>query len=184
VTQNLDTTQLPPGWLWTTLGEIGIVKAGGTPSTGNSENFGGEIAWITPADLTGYKKKFIRNGRKNLSEKGLKSSSAILLPRGTVLFSSRAPIGYVVIAENPVSTNQGFKNLIPFDFVFNEYVYYYLKGSKKLAESFGSGTTFKEVSASRFAKIPIPICPMPEQHRIVGKVEAQALPPSSFKIRL
>lgn len=124
MTDNADLAHLPSSWLWTTLGEIGVVKAGGTPSTTNSDNFGGEIAWITPADLTGYKKKFIGKGRKSLSEKGLKSSSAILLPKGTVLFSSRAPIGYVAIAENPVSTNQGFKNLIPSDFIFNEYIYY------------------------------------------------------------
>ena len=168
----LNLSKLPEGWAWSTLGEVGTVKAGGTPSTSNPENFVGAISWITPADLTGYKNKFIGKGQRNISEKGLNASSAVLLPTGTVLFSSRAPIGYVVIAENPVSTNQGFKNLICHNGVLNEYVFYYLKASKKLAESFGSGTTFKEVSASRFAKIPIPLCPTLEQLRIVGKVEA------------
>ncbi len=90
---------------------------------------------------------------------------------GAVLFSSRAPIGYVVIAESPLATNQGFKNLICHKGIFNEYVFHYLKASKNLAESFGSGTTFKEVSASKFATIPIPIAPTLEQKRIVGKVE-------------
>ncbi len=163
--------ELPKSWEWTKLGDIGSVASGGTPSTKDMANFGGQIPWITPADLSGFKEKFISRGERNLTERGLNSSSATLLPAGTVLFSSRAPVGYVAIAENAIATNQGFKNLIPSDIAFNEYIYYYLKGSKHLAESYASGTTFLEISGSRFAKLPVPLAPLPEQHRIVAKIE-------------
>jgi type I restriction enzyme S subunit len=166
-----DLSELPENWTWTRLGEIGIVASGGTPSTKIPEYFDGDVPWITPADLSDFTGKFIHRGRRNISEKGLSSSSAVLLPEGTILFSSRAPIGYVVIAANPVSTNQGFKNLILYREIFNEYVFYYLKASKILAESYGSGTTFGEVSAARFSLIPIPLASLNEQHRIVEEIE-------------
>ncbi|MCK4677764.1 MAG: restriction endonuclease subunit S [Bacteroidales bacterium] len=162
---------IPSHWENAKLGEIGEIASGGTPSTKIIEYFEGDIAWITPADLTKYNKKYIFRGKKNISISGLQKSSAKLLPIGSVLFSSRAPIGYVVIAANEISTNQGFKNLIPSKRVFNEYIYYYLKSAKRLAESLASGTTFKEISAKNFAKIPIPLPPLPEQHRIVAKIE-------------
>ncbi len=170
----LDTSnlsQLPENWVWTRLGEVGSIAAGGTPSTKEEDNFNGEIPWVTPADLSNLNAKLISRGKRNLSEKGLNSSSAVLLPKGTILFSSRAPIGYVAIAANPISTNQGFKNLTLSQGLYNEYVFYYLKASKELAQSFGSGTTFLEVSASRFGQIPIPLPPLVEQRKIVEKVE-------------
>lgn len=162
---------LPSSWAWATIDDLGIVASGSTPSTKEEDNFGGDISWLTPADLSNYDGKFIKNGKRNLTEKGLKSCSATLLPEGSILFSSRAPIGYTVIAANPISTNQGFKNLISSKEVFNEYIYHYLKGNKDLAESFASGTTFKELSARRFKKIPVPIPPFNEQVRIVSKIE-------------
>ena len=162
---------LPKNWVWARLEEIGVVASGGTPSTSVPEYFDGDVPWITPVDLSKFSGKLIQKGRRNISEKGLRSSSVVLLPAGTILFSSRAPIGYVAIAANPVTTNQGFKNLILHEGIFNEYVFYYLKASKKLAESYGSGTTFREVSASRFRLIPIPLAPFNEQVRIVARLE-------------
>lgn len=161
----------PQGWEIKTLGEIGKVISGGTPSTSNKDNFDGEIAWITPADLSGYKEKYISKGKRNLSEQGLKNSSARLLPPNSILFSSRAPIGYVAIASNTLCTNQGFKNLIPNDDVSSEYIYYFLLYSKRLAESVASGTTFKEISATNFSKLPIPLPPLEVQKAIVEKLE-------------
>ena len=159
-------------WQNLQLQDIGSIVAGGTPSTKNPNNFGGDVAWITPADLTGYTDKYISKGKRNLSKTGLKNSSAILLPKGSVLCSSRAPIGYVVIAENEIATNQGFKNIVPNTKIANsEYLYYFLKGNKDLITSFASGTTFLEVSAKRFSAIPIPVPPMAEQKRIVKKIE-------------
>lgn len=164
--------KLKTNWLNLQLQDIGSIVAGGTPSTKNLNNFGGTVAWITPADLTGYTDKYISKGKRNLSKTGLKNSSAILLPKGSVLCSSRAPIGYVVIAENEIATNQGFKNIVPNTKIVNsEYLYYFLKGNKDLITSFASGTTFLEVSAKRFSAIPIPVPPMAEQKRIVKKIE-------------
>lgn len=163
--------ELPEGWIETTLGEIGKIVSGGTPSTSVAQYWGNEINWISPVDLSGYKKKYIVKGGKSISKLGLQNSSAKLMPAGSVLFSSRAPIGYVAIANSELSTNQGFKSVIPFNCVFNEYLYYYLKSAKKQAEDLASGTTFKEISLSNFSKLPIPLPPLPEQHRIVAKIE-------------
>lgn len=163
--------KIPKGWEVKKLKDIGKISSGGTPSTSNDNNFGGNIAWITPADLTGYKDKFISKGKRNLSEEGLKNSSAKILPKGTILFSSRAPIGYVAIAQNEISTNQGFKNLTPNESAISEYVYYYLLGSKNLAEQSASGTTFKEISATAFSNLPIPLPPLSEQKAITDKLD-------------
>lgn len=165
--------EIPQGWEIKTLGEIGKVVSGGTPSTSNKDNFDGEIAWITPADLSGYKEKYISKGKRNLSEQGLKNSSARLLPPNSILFSSRAPIGYVAIASNALCTNQGFKNLIPHSNVSSEYIYYFLLHSKRLAESVASGTTFKEISATNFSKLPIPLPPLATQNQIVQILESK-----------
>uniref|UniRef100_UPI003A8B6F3A restriction endonuclease subunit S n=2 Tax=Helicobacteraceae TaxID=72293 RepID=UPI003A8B6F3A len=165
--------EIPQGWEIKTLGEIGKVVSGGTPSTSNKDNFDGEIAWITPADLSGYKEKYISKGKRNLSEQGLKNSSARLLPPNSILFSSRAPIGYVAIASNALCTNQGFKNLIPNNNVSSEYIYYFLLHSKRLAESVASGTTFKEISATNFSKLPIPLPPLATQKQIVQILESK-----------
>jgi type I restriction enzyme S subunit len=161
----------PDHWNVKNLGELGQIASGGTPSTKVLEYWDGNISWITPADLTNYNGKFIAKGKRNLSESGLKKSSAKILPKGTILFSSRAPIGYITISANDICTNQGFKNIIPSKEVFNEYLYYYLKSAKNIAIELASGTTFKELSAHGFAKIPVPVPPLPEQHRIVEKIE-------------
>lgn len=166
-----DLAELPQGWTWATLGDIGAVASGGTPSTKDADNFNGDIPWITPADLSGYDDKFINRGQRNISTSGLKASSAKILPAGTILFSSRAPIGYVAIASADCATNQGFKNLVVGSDIFNEYVYYFLKNSKDIAESLASGTTFLEISGKKFSLIPIPLAPTREQHRIVAKIE-------------
>ena len=169
--QEESTYKLPEGWIWTTIGEIGIVTSGGTPKTNNSGFWGGKIPWVTPADLSNYKNVYIEKGSRNITEIGLEYSSAKLLPKGSILFSSRAPIGYVAIAKNEISTNQGFKNIIPTQSLFCEYIYYYLKTIKPLAEKMASGTTFLELSASKFAQLPIPFPPLSEQHRIVARIE-------------
>lgn len=163
--------KLPEGWVWTTIGEIGIVYSGGTPSTRDSEYWGDMIPWITPADLSNYNGKYITKGQRGLTQEGLDYSSAKLLPKGSILFSSRAPIGYVVIAKNEIATNQGFKNLIPTKSLNSEYVYYYFRTLKSLAEKVASGTTFLELSASKFSQLPFPLPPLKEQYSIVSKIE-------------
>jgi len=164
--------QLPGSWKWDYIGNACEVVGGGTPSTADVTNFDcGEIPWITPADLSGYRERFISRGERNITVAGLESSAARLLPPGSVLFSSRAPIGYVAIAANAVSTNQGFKSFIPPPGILSEYLYYYLQRVKLLALQLASGTTFKEISAKRAAVIPLAVAPKEEQQRIVSKIE-------------
>ena len=170
----VESAMLPDGWYWTTMGEIAEVLGGGTPRTTDPANFeGGDVPWITPADLSGYTEKYISHGARFITRRGLESSSAQLLPAGTVLFTSRAPIGYVAIARNPLGTNQGFKSFVLKDGVLPEYVYWWLKGSKQRAEALASGTTFLELSGANAKKLPIPVAPLDEQRRIVTELETQ-----------
>ena len=164
---------LPESWVWTTMSEVAEIVGGSTPSTDEPENFASSgIPWITPADLSGYKAKLISRGSRDISEKGLARSSTRLMPAGTVLFSSRAPIGYVAIAANPVATNQGFKSFVLSKGVLPDYAYYWLIRSKNLLSEFASGTTFLEISGKRAQKIPLPVAPLDEQRRIVDEIES------------
>ena len=162
---------LPDSWSWVNIGEIAEVFGGGTPSTIESGNFGGGIPWITPADMSAHVGKAIAQGARSISAKGLDGSGARWLPKGAVLFSSRAPIGYVAIASQPVTTNQGFKSFVPANGIDSDYLYYWLTSAKPLAEKLASGTTFLEISAAKAALIPFPIAPAAEQTRIVEKLE-------------
>ena len=167
-------THLLPGWAWSTMGQIAQIVGGGTPSTLNPLNFeGGYIPWITPADLTGYTQKQISHGARCITQLGLNSSGARMLPEGTVLFSSRAPIGYVAVAKNSLCTNQGFKSFILGAGIEPDYIYYFLKSAKDTATSLASGTTFLEISGAKAATIPLPIPPLLEQRRIVAEIERQ-----------
>ena len=162
--------EIPNSWQWVKLGDLGEVILGGTPSTQNENYFGGDIAWVTPADLN-ENTVYISKGRRNITEEGLKNSSAKLMPKGSVLFSTRAPVGYVAIAENEISTNQGFKSIVLKDFAFNKYIYFVLKSLNNLANSLAGGTTFKELSSTNFKSLPIPLPPLDEQERIVKKID-------------
>lgn len=164
--------ELPDGWEWVRLGDIGRIVGGGTPKTNRSEYFSDNgIPWLTPADLYDLKGKYIDRGKRDISKLGLQKSSAKLMPAGTVLFSSRAPIGYVAIALNDISTNQGFKSCVPFILEMNEYIYYFLLNASKKIERNAPGTTFKEVSGKIVSQVLIPLPPLNEQERIVAKVD-------------
>ena len=113
---------------------------------------------------------YISKGARSITEKGLKSSSARMLPTNSVLYSSRAPIGYIAIASNPVSTNQAFKSIIPYDFVMSPYLYYCLKARTDDIIQRATGTTFKEISGSQMAETIIPLPPINEQKQIFDKV--------------
>ena len=156
------------------MGDVASIVAGGTPKTSEPANFdGGELPWITPADLSSYREKYISRGARNITERGLKTSSARLMPANTVLFSSRAPIGYVAIASQPVTTSQGFKSFVLDRKIDSSYAYYFLMNAKELVEGLSGGTTFKEISGANAARIPIAIPPLAEQRRIVAEVEKQ-----------
>src|SRR5689334_211102 len=146
--------EIPPTWQWASAKDIAQIVGGGTPSTADETNFAETgIPWVTPADLTGFREAYISRGARDLSLKGYESSGAQILPPGTVLFSSRAPIGYCAIAANDISTNQGFKSFVLKGNISPEYVRHYLLASKEYAESLSSGTTFKELSGSRIANL-------------------------------
>lgn len=166
-----DALNLPKNWVQVTVADLGKVVSGGTPSTKERSYWCGNISWISPSDLTGYSNKYISKGAKSINQLGLKNSSATVMPGGSIHFSSRAPIGYTVISSCDMTTNQGFKSLVPAKGVFNEYIYYYFKSAKQLAESKATGTTFKEISGAAFSKLPVPLPPTDEQHRIVAKIE-------------
>ena len=117
------------------LKEVAKIYSGATPSTREAKNYdGGDISWITPKDLSGYTHKYIFKGRRNITKRGYDSCATSMLPEGSILFSSRAPIGYVAIAGKKLCTNQGFKSLVcDSSLVFNHYLYYFLiKNRKKL----------------------------------------------------
>ena len=133
-------------WIEKTLGDIGDIVGGATPSTKHEEYYGGKIAWITPKDLSSFKGRYISYGERNITEAGLASCSAQMMPPNTILFTSRAPIGYVAIAKHSVCTNQGFKSIVPHEGIDPLFLYYLLKYNKDRIEAMGSGTTFKEVS--------------------------------------
>ena len=178
---------IPEGWLEQPIGNIANVVAGGTPKAGNLNNFampGSEIAWLTPADLSKYNRKSISHGARDLSQEGYDSSSAKLMPKGALLFSSRAPIGYVVIAENPICTNQGFKNFVFTEQVNSTYAFYYLKSIRGLAESLGSGTTFKELSGATAKTLPFRLAPLAEQKAIADKLDELLAQVENTKTRL
>lgn len=151
------------------LGDVCEVIGGGTPRTTVEEYWNGDIAWITPKDLSGYVDIYIANGERNITKQGLDDSSAQLLPKGAVLLTSRAPIGYIAIASNELCTNQGFKS-----FVVNEnklsnlYLYYWLKHNKDFLQSIGTGTTFMEIPASRAKEIEIDLPPLATQQKIAA----------------
>lgn len=164
---------LPAGWAWAKASDIAQIVGGGTPSSRDGNNFAESgIPWITPADLTGYEHAYISRGRRDLSHRGYVSCGARLIPKGSVLFSSRAPIGYCVIAEKDLCTNQGFKSLVLRGEVLPEFVRYYLLGAKDYAEALASGTTFLELSGSRMASLQIPVAPIAEQRRIVDRLDS------------
>ena len=147
--------EIPEDWEVIHLADFADIKNGATPSTANPLNYGGDIVWITPKDLSDQKSKFVYRGERNISQLGYDSCSTNLLPANSVLLSSRAPIGLVSIAMTELCTNQGFKNLIPHDDKDSLYLYYYIKHHVKQIEQLGTGTTFKEVSREDLCKFPI-----------------------------
>ena len=155
-------------WIDCKISDIGTVVGGATPSTKKNENYeSGEISWITPKDLSSFDARYIEKGERNITEIGLKSCSTQLLPINTILFSSRAPIGYIAIAAKELCTNQGFKSIIPNENTDPLFLYYLLKYNKDRIENLGSGTTFKEISGSTMKNIKVRV---PKVKEIQSKI--------------
>ena len=154
-----------------TIADLGTVVGGSTPSTKIPENYiDGNIAWITPKDLAGYNHRYISHGERNITEQGFKSSSLQMLPKHSILFTSRAPIGYIAIAKNDLCTNQGFKSVIPNANTDYMFLYYLLKYNKDNIENMGSGTTFKEVSGTTMRNISVRVPTTIQMQRKIATV--------------
>ena len=145
------------------LGDVAEIIGGGTPSTKDADNWDGDIPWLTPKDLSSFEGIYVDRGSRSITEQGFKTSSAKMLPAGAVLYTSRAPIGYVAIASNAISTNQGFKSLILKDGYVPEFVFYLLKASKSEIESHASGGTFAEISAKALSDVVLQFPPKVQQ---------------------
>ena len=159
-------------WQRIKLGDISEVIGGGTPSTKNYDFWNGDIPWLTPKDLSGYNFRYISKGERNITKLGLQNSSARMLPKETVLLTSRAPIGYVAIAENEVCTNQGFKSIVLKEGYCSEFFYYLLKNNIDYIVGMASGSTFAEISGTQVKNLEFTIPPLEVQRKIAGVLSA------------
>lgn len=148
-----------------TIGEICTVVSGTTPKSDKAEYWGGNLIWITPAELK-EGNAVIYDSVRHITKAAVKASALKPFPKGTVILSSRAPIGKVAIAGTQMYCNQGFKNLICSEVIYNGYLYYYLKAKTAYLNSLGRGATFREISKQIVEEIKIPVPSMQEQHRI------------------
>lgn len=174
ITKDKIPYELPQGWEWCYLNDVGEIVGGATPDTHNNSFFasrGEGISWLTPADIKNSKQQLIFHGSRDLTQKGFNSCSAKLLPVGSVVYSSRAPIGHIALAGQELCTNQGFKSVVPYNMTTNKWIYNVLKYKTEDIQGRASGTTFKEVSGQFMAKEIIPFPPLAEQQRIVAKIE-------------
>ena len=153
------------------LGEVAEIVGGSTPKTNESSFWDGEFCWVTPAELGNN--KYISSTNRTITDAGVKNAHLQLLPIGTVLLSSRAPIGKLAITKVAMYCNQGFKNLVCSDKLYNEFAYWFLYYSKDYLNSLGTGATFKEISKRVVEKVEIPLPPLPEQERIVSILDAE-----------
>lgn len=148
------------------LSDVADIIGGGTPDTKKQEFWNGNIPWITPKDLSSYNYRYISNGERNITKKGLENSSARILPQGSILLTSRAPIGYIAIAQNELCTNQGFKSLILKENNCPLFFYYLLKNNIKYIINMSSGSTFPEISGSQVKNLEFNIPDLTTQEKI------------------
>ncbi|NUB42995.1 restriction endonuclease subunit S [Fertoebacter nigrum] len=155
-------------WQQTTLGEIADIVSGSTPKSSVPRYWDGAVAWATPTDLSRLDGKHLYKTDRTITEAGLNECSARLLPPGSVLFSSRAPIGLVAINTTPMATNQGFKSFVPRPELNADYLYWWLRANRRQLEDLGNGATFKEVSKAIVSRVKFPLPPLTEQRRIAA----------------
>lgn len=161
-------------WVKKKISDIGQVIGGATPSTKKKDFWDGDVPWITPKDLSGYCFRYIEKGERNITKDGYDSCSTQMMPKNTILFSSRAPIGYVAIAKNELCTNQGFKSVIPNNDTDYLFLYYLLKYQAKNIEKTvgGGGSTFSEVSTSAMKNVEVMVPSFLDQKKIGSLLNA------------
>ena len=160
--------EIPEGWKECRVSDVAEVVGGGTPRTDVAEYWNGEIPWITPRDLSNFKGRYISRGERNISKEGLRDSSAMILPKGAILLSTRAPVGYLAIAKNEVTTNQGFRSLVPFNSTDTVFLFYLLKNNVEYLKSQATGTTFGELAGSVLKSLTFLFPPLAEQRAIAS----------------
>ncbi len=160
------------GWQWKPVGEVCNVFNGGTPKTGVAEYWDGNHLWITPAEMGKRLSPYVDDTERKITDSGLQNSSARMLPPHSVILSSRAPIGHLVINTKPMATNQGCKGLVPGKQLQHKFLYYYLSSIVDLLNELGTGATFKELSGGKLKEVTVPLPPLAEQERIVGLLDA------------
>ena len=169
IPQGYKTTPLgiiPQEWEVEPLHYLGQIYSGGTPDTEVEEYWNGDIAWCTPSDITKLTTKYIECTDVKITDRGLKESSATLLPPQSIVVCTRATIGSAAICTTDIATNQGFKNIIPNKETNSEWLYYMIIYSKSRLVRLGCGSTFLEVSKKDFSRFKIPFPPLPEQEKI------------------
>jgi type I restriction enzyme S subunit len=160
------------GWVETSLGEVAEVVGGGTPSTSISEYWDGDIVWLTPTEITSQDGKTVSNSTRKISQLGFKNSGAQMLPRESVILTSRASVGYVALSGVELCTNQGFQSLIPKKSVLAKFLMYWIQQNRTEFESRSAGSTFKEISKSNVKSIKISLPSLLEQKRIVDLISS------------
>lgn len=158
------------GWQTKPIGEVFRVVNGGTPKTGTAAFWDGPHQWITPAEMGGLLSPYLAGSRRTLTDEGLRVG-AELVPPQSVILSSRAPIGHLVINEVPMAFNQGCKGLVPSPAIDTKFAYYFLLANVPLLESLGTGATFKELSSGKLKEVPFHFPTLPEQRRIVALLD-------------
>ena len=167
-------TQRGPGWQTKKLGDVSDVMNGGTPKTGVPEYWAGQHRWITPAEMGKRVSPYVSDTERKITDLGLRDSSARMLPPNSVILSSRAPIGHLVINTEPMGTNQGCKGLIPHSQIETKFLYYYLSSIVDLLNSLGTGATFKELSGGKLKEVTVPVPSLAEQQKIGAKLDRLA----------
>lgn len=165
--------RLPDGWRMVSLGKVSTVVGGTTPDSGNPLYWNGSVVWITPTDLGRLKNPIITDSERHISNIGFKNCNLTFVPEGSVVLSSRAPIGHLGVASLPLCTNQGCKSFVPGEELDTWFLYYALKKAVGRLQMLGSGATFSEVSKSQLEQFEIPLPPLPEQQRITGILREQ-----------
>ena len=158
------------GWTYKKIKEVGEVIGGTTPSTSNPAFWDGDLCWISPAELHG--EHYLYNSVKKITKEAVAAKSLKQLPVGTVILSSRAPIGKIAINKVPMYCNQGFKCVVCGPELYNEFLYWWFYGKKEYLNSLGTGATFPEISKTVVENIVLPIAPLSEQQQIVSRIDA------------
>jgi type I restriction enzyme S subunit len=165
--------KLPHNWKIVKLGDIAQIVNGTTPDTSNGEYWGGDIVWITPKDLGKLDGKEVYSSERLITKDGFNSCNLSLIPRDSIVLSTRAPIGYIAMNKVELCFNQGCKSIIASEYVDNNYLFYFLFQSKNELENLGSGATFKELSTEKIKAFEIILPPLSEQKRISDIIETK-----------